>query len=373
MRTVVPAPLRPAAKRLYYRAMGPSRRRTLLAEKLHRAATGSRRLGSPLYGMLLDRVADDVEAQGPCWQLLADRPPSRPGQSDPLSVRLMGAVHRLVLEGVAPELARFYPSAGGTDGGDPWPAFVDTVSVHRERLVELLDHPVQTNEVARCSALLNGFLLVSRDTGLPLRLLELGSSAGLLLRWPEYHYVEGEESWGDPSSPVHLEGAYVDGRPRFDVAATVAERRGCDAAPLDPRSVEDRLTLMSFVWADEAWRFELLRGALDVAQRVPVTVERADACDWLDATLVEPAPDVATVVFHSLFIHFLDERRRARLDAILEQAGRRASKQAPLARLSLEWGTNGKPELLLTTWPGATRKLATTDDRGREVRLAAGA
>ncbi len=180
---------------------------------------------------------------------------------------------------------------------------------------------MQTNEVARCSALLNGFLVVARETGLPLRLLEVGSSAGLLLRWPEYHYVEGDRTWGDPDSPVHLEGAYAAGRPPFDVAATVAERRGCDAAPLDPSSVEDRLTLMSYVWADEAWRFELLRAALDIAQRVPVAVEEADACDWLEATLAEPAPDVATVVFHSLFIHFLDEKRRARFEAARRGGG----------------------------------------------------
>jgi hypothetical protein len=365
--------LRPTAKRWYHRALGAERRRTMLADKLRRQGGASRRLGSPLYGMLLERVADDVQAQGPCWRVLADRPCTPPGETDPVSVRLMGAVHRLVLEGAAPALARFYPSAGGTNGGDPWPAFVDTVAAHRERLVELIDHPVQTNEVARCSALLTGFLVVARETGLPLRLLEVGSSAGLLLRWPEYHYVEGEETWGDPGSPVQLEGAYAAGRPPFDVAATVAERRGCDAAPLNPSSVEDRLTLMSYVWADEAWRFELLRAALDIAQRVPVSVEEADACDWLEATLADPAPDVATVVFHSLFIHFLDERQRVRFEALIEAAGRRASEHAPLARLSLEWGTGGgTPELWLTTWPGATRKLATTDDRGREVRLASG-
>jgi D-aspartate ligase len=373
VKAMVPASLRPAAKRWYHRALGPRGRRTRLAKRLHGAASGSRDLGSPLYGALLDRVADDVQAQGPCWRLLADRPPSRLGQSDPLSVRLMGAVHRLVLEGSAPELARFYPSAGGTDTGDPWPAFVATVETHHERIVELLDRPVQTNEVARCSALLSGFLPVARETGLPLRLLELGSSAGLLLRWPEYHYVEGELTWGDPHSPVHLEGAYVAGRPPFEIDATVAERRGCDAAPLDPNSAEDRLTLMSFVWADEAWRFERLKAALDVAQGVPVAVEEADACDWLEARLAEPAPGVATVIFHSLFIHFLDEERRARLEAAIETAGRRASKQAPLAWLSLEWGAAGVPELFLTTWPGERRKLGTTDDRGRDIRLAPGA
>jgi predicted ATP-grasp superfamily ATP-dependent carboligase len=371
-KSVLPAGLRPAAKRLYYRALGPGGRRAQMAEHLRGAAAAARRMGSPLYATLLEHSADDVQAQGPCWRLLADRPPSEVGQTDPLSVRLMGSVHRLVLEGEAPDLAPFYPSAGGTDHGDPWPAFAGVVEAHRERLVGLLDRPVQTNEVSRCTALLTGFLTVARETGLPLRLLELGSSAGLLLRWPEYHYVEGDLTWGDPRSPVRLEGAYAAGRPPFEVPATVAERRACDAAPLDPTSAEDRLTLMSFVWADETWRFELLRAALEVAQRVPVTVEQADACDWLETMLAEPAPDVATVVFHSLFIHFLDEQGRARLETALEAAGRRASTSAPLAWLSLEWDGGDKPELRLTTWPGTTRKLADTDDRGREIRLAPG-
>ena len=101
-----------------------------------------------------------------------------------------------------------------------------------------------------------------------------------------------------------------------------------------------------------------------------MTVEQADAVDWLEAMLQKPAPDVATVVFHSLFIHFLDDQRRARLQAALEEAGRKASSSAPLAYLSLEWGTGDRPELSLTTWPGGTRrKLADTDDRGRDIRL----
>jgi D-aspartate ligase len=365
LKTIMPASMRPTAKRFYYQALGPRRRRDMLAGELRKEAAGSRRLGSPLYGGLLERVADDVQAQGPSWRLLAERWPG----CRPVSVRLMGSVHRLVLEGAAPELARFYPSAGGTDRGDAWPAFQETLATHHERLLGLLEAPVQTNEISRCSALLGGFLLVARETGLPLRLLEVGSSAGLLLRWPEYHYVERDQAWGNPDSPARIEGAYAAGRPPFDLSATVVERRGCDAAPLDPNAIEDRLTLMSYVWADETWRFDLLRAGLEVAQHVPVAVEAADACDWIEEMLAEPAPDVATVVFHSLFIHFLDEKQRARFEGTLKAAGRRATRRAPLGRLSLEWPRGGGgTELRLTTWPGTTRRLGTTDDRGRQIR-----
>jgi hypothetical protein len=129
---------------------------------------------------------------------------------------------------------------------------------------------------------------------------------------------------------------------------------------------------MSYVWADEKWRFDLLRSALEVAKDVPVPVEAADACDWIEEALAEPAEDVATVVFHSLFIHFLDAKQRARFETALKEAGRRATERSPLARVSLEWPPDGgQPELLLTSWPGATtRRLATTDDRGREIHWA---
>src|SRR5438034_5449361 len=108
-----------------------------------------------------------------------------------LALRFMGAVHRLVLEGRAPALARHYPSAGGEAGLEgAWAAFRDTLEQHRDTLRALVTSPVQTNEVGRSAALLGGFLLVARETGLPLRLLELGASAGLNLRWDHYRSEE---------------------------------------------------------------------------------------------------------------------------------------------------------------------------------------
>src|SRR4051795_12181329 len=68
-------------------------------------------LGSPLYGDLLERAAADFEADGPCAALLEGHEGDSLGSALPL--RFMGAIHRLVLSGRAPELAGFFPSAGG--------------------------------------------------------------------------------------------------------------------------------------------------------------------------------------------------------------------------------------------------------------------
>ena len=213
--------------------------RAAVARRLRRQARACHALGSPLYAYLLERSADDVEASGPVWSVLAGHESDPPGSA--LALRLMGAVHRLVLQAREPSLAAHYPSAGGgEEPGDAWPAFMNTLEEHREELRELVVRPVQTNEVGRSAALLGGFLLVARETGLPLRVLELGASAGLNLLWDHYRYEAGGLGWGDPASPVRILGPFVDGLlPPLEVPARVVERVGCDPRPWIPPAKTD--------------------------------------------------------------------------------------------------------------------------------------
>ena len=51
-----------------------------------------------------------------------------------------------------------------------------------------LDQPPQTNEVGRSAELIGGLLLFDREFGLPVRLFEIGTSAGLNLRAEHYRY-----------------------------------------------------------------------------------------------------------------------------------------------------------------------------------------
>lgn len=83
-----------------------------LARRLRRQALGCQRSGSPLYGTLLERLAADTEAGGPGLDLLQGHELDPPGSA--LALRLMGAVHRLVLSGSLPELAAHYPRPAAT-------------------------------------------------------------------------------------------------------------------------------------------------------------------------------------------------------------------------------------------------------------------
>jgi len=369
LKSRIPRRLRPLSKRLYLRLLPPAERRRQVAARFRSQAYWCRQLGSPLYGYLLERAADDVERDGPSWRVLRDQPPSPAAADDSLPLKFAGAVHRLTLDGRAPELAAHYPSAGGRIGEDAWPAFLSTVARYSEELDVLVRRPVQSNVVGRCAALLGGFLLVARDTGLPLRLLEVGASAGLNLNWHRYHYRADGETWGDPGSPVHITGAFAGPAPPLTQAVTVAERRGCDKSPLDPRSDDDRLTLLSFIWPDQERRLDLLRAALDLAAQDPARVDEADANDWLDERLAEPATGNATVVFQSFVLQFFDDAASDRFVEVLRRAGRAATREAPLAWLSMEWDEDGeRADVRLTRWPeGEETLVARSNIHGRDV------
>lgn len=365
---LVPPTLRSQAKRLYLRSLPPQRRRVLLARRMRAQANWCASLGSPMYASLLTDTAADIERAGICWKLLGGRKPTPYGVDDALPLRFMGAVHRLVLEGHAPELALYYPSVGGDPSRDGMQdTFRSAVAANRDALPSLIDQPVQTNEVGRTAALAPGFLVVARTTGLPLRVLELGASAGLNLRWDYYRYEADGLGWGPPTSAVRFRDVYAEGHPPFDVAAEVVERCGCDLSPLDPRSPDDQLTLLSYVWPDQIERIATLRGAFEIAAQVPAEVEGGDAVEWAERKLAGSAPGVATVVFHSLMLQYMPAAGRARLKQVLHEAGRNASSAAPLAWLRLEWGAKDV-ELRLTTWPeNDDRLLARGGHHGRDI------
>jgi hypothetical protein len=326
--------------------------RERLAGVLRFQADACASLGSPLYAELLGRAEEEVREGDVVLTVLRDHA-DEPGRFL-LANRLMAAVHRLVLIGEAPELAAHYPSAGGR-AGDPWPAFLATLREHADQLREWLDDPIQTNEIARCAPLLGGFLEVARRTGLPLRLLEIGASAGLNLRFDHYRYDFGAAAWGPPASPVTIR-ARLEGDPPLSTPLEVGARAGCDARPVDPTSEDGRLTLESFVWADQLERFARLRAACALAAEVEAHVAQAQAADWIERQLADPVPGLATVVFHSIVIQYLSDDERGRFDAALHDAGQRATAEAPLAWLRME-PAGDAPDLRLTLWPGGEELL----------------
>jgi hypothetical protein len=334
---------------------------------------------SPLYKQILAAVLDDVASGGPCAAVLAQVDPGLEPVSDAVTLRFLGGVHRIVLEGRAPDLAAHYPSAGGRFDPkdvscDLAEAFLATVAANRDELVAALSRSVQTNEVGRSAVLLLGYLAISRATGLPLRVFEVGASAGLNLRWDRYRYEGGAggSAWGDPASRLRFTNRYVDPLPDLGVEATVLERGGCDAQPIDPATEDGRLTLRSFVWPDQPERFAALDAALAIAEQVPAVVDQADAGQWVDARLADPHKGSATVIAHSVVWQYLPVSSRRRVLAALEAAGARATTGAPVAWLRMEPGEHAAQgaDVRLTLWPhGEDRLLAQAGYHGQPITM----
>jgi hypothetical protein len=227
------------------------------------------------------------------------------------------------------------------------------VEEHRNHIRTFLSSAPQTNEVGRSGVLVGGFLQIAEETGLPLRLLEIGASAGLNAVWDRYHYQLGAADWGDRQSAVRIAPHWEGPLPPLDAPVQVIERFACDMAPVDLEDPAQRLRLKAYVWADQRERLSRLESAIGLARLHGPRVERADAADWVRAKLQEPVKASATVLYHSIMWQYLPAETRADIRASLQRAGDQTTDAAPLAWLRFEPShSESWPELRLTLWPG---------------------
>lgn len=325
--------------------------------------------GSPMYGELFELVAGDVEAGGVFANVLAGREdaPSR----DAVPLRLLGGLHRLVLDGRAARLRRFYPSTGGEwEARAAWPEILDAAAGHAEALRAALTRPPQTNEVGRSAALIGGLLHINHEFGLPIRLFEIGSSAGLNLRADHYRYGFAGGHWGPTDSPVTIDDAWRGALPpRRDLR--IVARHGYDIAPIDVGDADGELTVLSYVWPDQAARLARLRGAIEVARRVPAVLERRTAADAVAGlTLTDGA---LTVLWHSITWQYLSADERAAVRAHVDALAARADARSPFAHLTMEPARDGpgapiRFAVRARSWPhGDAQTLAECHPHGPPV------
>ena len=320
--------------------------------------------GSALYAEVLAAMAADYSAGGVVARLLDPHADNAMANAVPL--RLLGGLHRLILDGREPALAEWFPSAGGTRRTPIAAAAIESITRHEATLAAGMTDGVQTNEVGRAASLVGAFHEVAARTGLPLRCLEVGSSGGLLQHWDRFAYDNRGRQWGDPESPIRFVDAWTGAGPRW-ADVEVVERRGCDVAPIDVTTDEGAVRLRSFLWPDQLERRTRLDAAIEVARRDPAPIDRADAGEWIADQLAEPRPGVATVVFHSIVLQYLPRPTFRRLRDELVAAGARASADAPLAWLRME-PAGDHADVTLRCWPGGVDEvLATTAYHGPPV------
>ena len=321
--------------------------------------------GSPTYAQIISAIVERIHDRSEAAvELLYEDP--RPAIESALFLRLLGAVHRLVLAGDGCGLERCYPSAGGElDAEGATSRFFPFVDAKREVVAQEMQVAVQTNDVGRSGVISAGLRYIAGVVGRPLRLLEVGASAGLNL-WCDRYFVDaGCSSWGPPESSVRLTGLFREGCPG-GTEFTIVERAGCDLAPVDALSDRGRAHLRSFIWPEDLARLSRLDAALSIFPGAEL--QAADATEWIEGRLDACSGDVATVVFHSIVMPYLARGQRDRVQAAIETAGQSATGDRPLAWLRLEPLETQGVVVSLDLWPhGLHLTLARCSPHGAEI------
>ena len=321
-------------------------------------------LAAPFTGLICRILGERLDRGTTIGRRILDWPGDPAPIGDALALRLCGGLHFLARSGREPTLAGLYPPAPLPDPDTLWRALLPLLD--DEALELWLGSAPQTNEVGRSAVLMSGLMVIAKRFEMPLRLYELGASAGLNLNLDKYYYDLGGLSVGDPASPLLLKPKWTGEAPP-DAEVRIESRCGVDLNPVP--LPEGRERLMAYVWADQAERIARLGAALDIAETAPPHVEQGDAATWLEKALrAEPVPGVVRVVLHSVAFHYLPEDGRRRIAAHMVHVGSEASEEAPLAWLRYEENEGeGRFSLRLRTWPGEDRLLAWVHPHGQEV------
>jgi hypothetical protein len=280
-------------------------------------------------------------------------------------------LHALARRGDCPNLTNLYPPNELPGAKALAKVAMDAIKERDADVGKWLDHPPQTNEVARSAILYPGLMQIAAETGLPLSLYEIGCSAGLNLIPDKYTYRLGDVTAGSIGSSVVLAPDWQ-GAPPGSVDPKVVSRRGCDRNVLDVTDVAHCERIISYVWPDQVDRLHRVTAALELARNDPPRIDQVDAADWIENVIRDDAsPGIARVVFHSIAYQYFPEEAQRRIAASIESAGSKATADTPLAWLSFEQFEDQGPRLSLRLWPGGDgRVLGSGDAHCRFIRWA---
>lgn len=308
-------------------------------------------LGSPFMERLFDILAHDFPADGP----LADHLNGFDGDIGPaghsVPLRLAAGLHALVLKRVSPALAALYPPHEASRG-DLRDGVLAALDKHAAFLIDWTASAPQTNEVRRAGVLIAGAQVAVQHFDLPIRLSELGASAGLNMMWDRFALEIAGHRYGSAMPALTLTPEWTGPFPP-DTKPHVISRAGVDLNPLDPTRADHLLRLMAYLWPDQPKRLVMTRAAASVATG---PIAQGDAIDWLAQRLPAAPQGQLHLIQHTVAWQYFAKATQARGRAMIEAAGAAATRKRPLAWLSMEsdgdiHGEKGAA-VVLRLWPG---------------------
>lgn len=293
------------------------------------------------------RFSDEVRGRSPLYERIAgllarDASPAAAlkdaGRGQRRPTLWLAALHEILLDDPGERLAAWYPSCGGDrppDAPGLWETLVDTAERHRDRLAATVrTRNTQTNEIGRSAGLRLALSEVRRATAAPVALVELGTSAGLLLLVDRVAHRYGGAPPAGPGDAaltldVRLRGAASPPPVADDLG--IVDRIGLDVEPMDPADPATASWLRACVWPEHTHRLARLDAALALAAAAaddpttaiaPRQVHADVATDDLERAVRARPAGTAVVLWSSSALAYLSRAERDRLPARLTALGR---------------------------------------------------
>ena len=239
---------------------------------------------------------------------LAERPePGMPEQP----VLVLAALRKASLEGRAT---------------DPGSGDVPATRADARRLSEEIDAAIdvgliQYTHPTRLGDILPGLLLASRwYDGRPLRVVDLGTSSGMLLLAASMAFRFPTGDWSPPDALDVFEHPLAVPRALLDIPTTLESAVGIDLRPLDVRNPDAITLLRSYEWPGPSERSEQLTRAIRVAQQRPPHLITGDVQEVAHDVIRDRIDkEVVTVVIDSAFSHYMPMAAQMRLGNSLDR------------------------------------------------------
>ena len=326
-----------------------------VADAFHNQALYCRANDAPITARIVEAVCELLAGNAPGELLAKVRGWSGAPLADALPLRVAGGLHALHLKGEEPALSALYR---GEDADDI--AVIAELVVRREAdLLPWLDGPPQTNEAGRSSNFILALLWLA-TRGLPPRFecLEVGSSAGINLMIDRYRYDLSGVEVGPENGALAFKPEWR-GPPPPNREIEFASLRGCDVAPVDLTDPTQALRLKAYIWPEHQVRFARMDAAIVAATERKPDIVRMNAAEFVEQALAESqAKGTTRVLMHSIVWQYVPADQQARVSAVMDAAGARATAERPLAWIALEANrTVHHHKLTVRYWPGGEQRF----------------
>ena len=264
-----------------------------------------------------------------CLQLIEDEPLLNLVANIPMhqpKPNLFFASVQYLSKKINAPLCRFFQQTPHVDFEESFVQLKRFCQTYEQQLIELFHTKlVQTNEVNRASYLYPIFSLVYEKVNKPLTLIEIGTSAGLLLNVDQYCYEVKQQAqtttYGAVDSPLTIQALNTGIQLPELIRPVVKNRIGIDLNCLDLQNEQDLNWLQALIWPEQRGRLAILQLAANVQKHSKLQLFSGNFGELLPGILNEPTVNgTQIIIFHTHVANQLSQSLKDELTHILHQA-----------------------------------------------------